>query len=253
MYRKPFLKMAPVLAGVIMMAALFAGCGEGGLKSLFGKKYELIWDDEGFRETADKQYYREGETVRAICPYTCDQDAWLTADGFAVHPTGEPEDEHLVFEFPMPAHDVHVTWDLNDISDMIELVRDELEVCYESRVFTAEGSRVTAIRMFRKYDEVPETRIEYRNLDTGESDAPWKTVVVPDEAVDAVMDVIRENGLARFNDTEEIWPIDGIYYYCEFLNGIEYVTVTSDHMPENGERAFGAVCAALRSYIEAGK
>ena len=76
--------------------------------------------------------------------------------------------------------------------------------------------------------------------------------LVPIEAAQEAFDVIRKNGMDKWNDREKgMTAISGKAYVCKFPGKEDdYIRVTSDHMPEDGTRAFGEVKVAMMKYLK---
>lgn len=91
---------------------------------------------------------------------------------------------------------------------------------------------------------------EYRNGDTDEEEL--YRYFVPAEAAQEVFNVIRETGMDEWNSREkDMTALDGMAYVVKFPDGKgDYQRVTSDHMPEDGNRAFGTVKVTMSKYLK---
>lgn len=75
--------------------------------------------------------------------------------------------------------------------------------------------------------------------------------LVPVEAAQEVLNVIRKSGMDRWNSRSDTVGICGKAYVCKFPDGKgDYIRVTSDRMPEDGSRAFGEVSAAMNAWAK---
>ena len=74
--------------------------------------------------------------------------------------------------------------------------------------------------------------------------------IVPIQAVQEAFDAIRKNGMDKWNSRENgMTALCGKAYVCKFpgKDG-DLIRVSSDHLPEDGTRAFGEVYVILRGY-----
>ena len=91
---------------------------------------------------------------------------------------------------------------------------------------------------------------EYRN--GGSDEEELRSYLVPVEAAQEVFDVIHETGMDTWNSRENgMTALSGMAYVCKFPDGKgDYERVTSDHLPEDGTRAFGEVKVTMSKYLK---
>ena len=75
--------------------------------------------------------------------------------------------------------------------------------------------------------------------------------LVSADAYEKVLEVIKEYRMDHWEE-EEGYPIDGAYYNCLFRIGEDMHQASSEHMPDSGFRAFGAVENAAYSLADDG-
>lgn len=86
----------------------------------------------------------------------------------------------------------------------------------------------------------------------GTEDEKLSRYIVPIEAAQEAFDVIRETGMDKWNSREKgMTALCGMAYVCKFPDGKgDLIRVTSDHLPEDGTRAFGEVRLAMLKYAD---
>ena len=72
--------------------------------------------------------------------------------------------------------------------------------------------------------------------------------LVPPEAYENALQVIRKTGMKEWNENPNLYGITGYYFVCKFLDGEEFIRVTSEHMPEDGKEAYSRAAGALWQY-----
>ena len=74
--------------------------------------------------------------------------------------------------------------------------------------------------------------------------------LVPIEAAQEMLTAVRDSGMANWNEHEGT-AICGMAYVCKFPDGKgDYIRVSSENMPQDGTRAFGTVCSAMRKWTK---
>ena len=73
--------------------------------------------------------------------------------------------------------------------------------------------------------------------------------LVPVEAYEDILEVIRQTGMDTWND-EEGYAITGVYTVCKFQDGDRFIRVTSEHMPLDGENDFDTVAWAMGKWVD---
>ena len=89
-----------------------------------------------------------------------------------------------------------------------------------------------------------------RYTNGGTEDEVRERYLVPLQAAQDAFDAIRESGMDKWNSRKSgMIAICGRICVCKFPDGGGgYIRVTSEHMPEDGAKAFAKVSAALAAY-----
>ena len=73
--------------------------------------------------------------------------------------------------------------------------------------------------------------------------------LIPLEGAQEMLTAVKEAGMADWNKREGI-AICGKAYVCKFPDGRgDYIRVSSDNMPEDGAKRFGAVYTTMRKWM----
>lgn len=82
--------------------------------------------------------------------------------------------------------------------------------------------------------------LEYYKQDEGMKEPNLTKFLVDKNLIDEVYNVIKKNKMDYWNSLprDKVSPICGKYYVCKFLNYNELIRVSSDKMPEDGDKAF---------------
>ncbi|WP_407384552.1 hypothetical protein [Ruminococcus sp.] len=89
---------------------------------------------------------------------------------------------------------------------------------------------------------------EYAN--GGTDDERVTSCLIPLQGAQEMLTAVKDSGMNRWNDRKGV-AICGRAYVCRFPDGKGgYIRVTSDHMPENGSKVFGAVKSAMSRWLK---
>ena len=142
-----------------------------------------------------------------------------------------------------------------DIPDAVEAAAEEgltpgslLIDCFERTVGTPEEQPYSEIVLY-EYDAAHLLLETYSN--GGTPNETRTQYLVPKEAYDKVMKVIRESGMKTWNETANLPGMTGYYFVCKFRDGKDFIRVTSEHMPEDGKEIYWNVSSALGQYAAA--
>lgn len=76
------------------------------------------------------------------------------------------------------------------------------------------------------------------------------TYIVPAEALDRGMKVVRKYRMDTWNDHDDYFGITGKLFVCRFRSDSgEYCRVTSEHMPDDGKSVFAELYNILTEYL----
>lgn len=109
---------------------------------------------------------------------------------------------------------------------------------YEATVATVGGDHYSEMVLYRNANGSYEI-----DLFTKFEDEPEICSVYPaDETYyDAIVSVVKENGIDKWNDTKYVAGLTGKEYAFRFYLDGEYYRVTSDNMPDDGLTALAAI------------
>ena len=72
--------------------------------------------------------------------------------------------------------------------------------------------------------------------------------IVPVEAFRKVLRIFNNYRMSTWETSKNQYPVTGRAVVVKILNGEEYIRVTSDWMPQNGNQVYGEIASALYEY-----
>ncbi len=117
--------------------------------------------------------------------------------------------------------------------------------CFERTVGTPEEQPYDEIVLY-EYDASRLLLEAYHN--GGTPNEQRIQYLIPKEAYENVMQVIRKSGMKKWNQTDNLPGMTGFYFVCQFRDGDEFIRVTSEHMPDDGKEIYRNVSSALGQY-----
>ncbi len=108
---------------------------------------------------------------------------------------------------------------------------------YEATVATVGGDHYSEMVLYRNADGSYEVDLFSKYEDEPEI---CKTYPADETYYDAVLSVVKENGMDKWNDTRFVPGLTGKEYVCRFCLDGEYYRFSSDNMPEDGMHAVAA-------------
>ncbi len=235
--RKFIAVISAILAGGIIMLGLF-GCG--------AKKYKVDYDgDREYYEGAKDEYEAGEKVVLYYDLIATDTDYAFYLDDEKIN-FGYSEDRGFIIEFTMPDHDVKLRCETRNSMEYIPSIDPGtlLVDYYEETVATdgGDGSREITLTY---YDPVQV------KLDVYKGDDEPVSYLVPYDAFWDCLGIMYSEGLESWNSTDDTVSLDGVRIVVKIRNDYgDYLKVTTDKMPEGGERAFDRIRVALSSYIK---
>lgn len=214
------------------------------LTSCKAEKYKVICP-EGLFENV-KNGYREGEQVKIYFPYVAtDTDYTFYLDGERINDYEYSDLKGFVFTFTMPARDV--TLDFDSKNSMVNTVQtfDEITtlVTYTRSIGTADGKYTYKVIL-------ESTEEDYEHLMTVyHEDGNKKIYTVPVSIYESLCNYTEAVSLQSWNDLEEYECLDGKVEAFTILANGEYVTISTDQMPEDGERILNYLHSHLADYM----
>ncbi|MBQ7714613.1 MAG: hypothetical protein IJT70_01955 [Clostridia bacterium] len=233
--------LALILGGAVMFG-LF-GCG--------AKKYRVDYDGEIQFYKGAKDEYAAGEEVKLRYDLIAtDTDYSFYLDGERIN-TDYDDKYGFIIKFTMPEHDVKL--ECRSYNSMVYTPPIE-----EGTVLIDYYDAVVGTDGYDRYDEMVltyldrfEVKLDVYGGYMTDDDGGCVSYVVPYSLVEECYDIIEEEGFRTWSDRDDLTPIDGAFIKLEFYDEDEedYVRVSSEEMPEDGERSFGKIRAAISAYI----
>ena len=223
---------------------MFSGC--------FGsKKYKVDFNGQKDSFSNARDYYKAGEKVEIYYPFIAtDTDYTFYLDDEKISPLYE-DGKGYVIKFKMPDHNVSVkVTSKNSMEyDPDAPTEDKMLVdYYTATVATAEGDSHRELVLYYYSDD--EVKLSVFNQDFNE-DETREDYLVPVEALDKCRSIIKKNKFDKWNDKYEDTGLDGGVTVVRYLNDKdETIRVSTDRMPDDGERKLGEIGAVLSGYVQ---
>lgn len=215
----------------------------------FGAKYSVDYCGSENAFINAQSSYRAGSTVKLRFMIATDTDYSLTVDGKSVNPEMTKDGSEFVFRFKMPDHDIKV-----ELSAKNSMVNTSGENENEDTFLYDYYSAAAGVVGDARYSEMTVNRSSdgtlYLNVYSGNSDTESHTSYTVSSALtDELNEIIEKNKIEKWND-EQGFCIDGAVRVFRFTdkNG-KLIRVSSENMPEDGEKAFSEIRAVMSEYI----
>lgn len=231
----------------IIILATVAGlliCSLICLVSCKAQKYKVICPEGLFVNV--KSDYREGERVEIYFPYVAtDTNYSFYLDGERINDYEYSDQKGFVFTFTMPAKDV--TLDFDSKNSMVNPVQifDEITmlVTYTESIGTASGEYTSKVILESTEDEYEHRMTVYHE------DGNKDIYIVPAEIYESLRNYTETVSLQSWNDLEEYECLDGKVESFTILVNEEYITISTDQMPEDGELIFNYLYSYFTDYM----
>ena len=241
------------ILGGVMMFGLF-GCNEKkeNTSDATEVKYKVDYSGQkGSYENAEDEY-AAGEEVELIYGMIAtDTDYSFTLNGGPLNYDYDDE-KGIIVRFTMPAE--NVTLKCNTKNSMIyepPTVQEDVLLLdsYRSIGATAdgEGDGYDEISLY-SYDNDHVKMCVYHQQ--GDQDEIQTDYLVPYEVVDKCYEIIGQYKLREWKKLSDAESLDGTLLVLKYKDGDEYIRVTSEKMPKDGEKAFNEIEGVLKSYIK---
>lgn len=92
-------------------------------------------------------------------------------------------------------------------------------------------------------------KLSIYSRENAEADENRTDYTVPYEVAERCYGVIKEHKLRLWNDIEEPMSIDGSLTVCKYYDGYEYIRVSTDKMPYNGQEILDMIGDVMAEYI----
>jgi len=223
-----------------MMLSLF-GCG--------GAKFKVDYNGQKDSYTGAKDYYRSGEKVTVYYGFIAtDTDYSFYLDGERIN-TGYDEKKGFVISFTMPDHDVTLVCESRNSMVYVPPIEPGTMLVdyYRATVATVGGDGYDEM-VLSYYDETQASLDVYRLYEPDEKET-CVSYLVPYEAVDRCYEAIDEEDFRSWEGRDDLTAITGAVIVCKFREGDgEYTRVSSENMPEDGQRSMGRIAAIMNEY-----
>ena len=242
---------------VILLTVLMGGMMMFGLSGCGGKKYAVDYCGQKDFYSNAKDSYREGQKVTLYYPLIAtDTDYHFYLDGETLNYLYE-DNKGFAIKFVMPDHDVKLecvstnSMTVESDPEIETLVTDEdvmLVDYYTAVVGTVGGDHYTE-RVLYDYSDTQAKLTVYTKYDGEEEQSV--SYLVPYEAVEKCREIIKKNKLnvwnKKYDGPAPTGGVTAVRFRCD--DG-SYVRVSTDAMPDDGERIMDSIGAVMQSYVK---
>ena len=235
--RKLIKVISAILAGGMIMFGLF-GCGT--------KKYRVDYDgDREYYEGAKDEYEAGEKVVLYYDLIATDTDYAFYLDDERIN-FGYSDDKGFIIEFTMPERDVKLRCETRNSMEYIPPIDPgTLLVDYYEETVATDGGDDSFEMTLTYYDPVQVKLDVY-----GDKDEP-DSYLVPYEAFDVCLGIMYSEKLASWESMDDTVSLDGARKVMKFRDDYgDYIEVSTDRMPGDGEGAFDRIREALSGYIK---
>lgn len=211
------------------------------------RRFSITYEGDVFRVIDPVYDAIPSETVTVKLGLIFDVITNVRVNGKAAAQTDGPDSDYLYYEFEMPAEDVVVQVESNNISVVESEPIIMVDYCETAVAVDDPDSAGDSYELVLYDDQNTELLlIEYRK------DGTEMRYRVPQSALMDLLDVIYGARMDQWNEMEDTTSLDGMLYVCRFNSVGTYYRATSEKMPENGTEAFSEIRAILSSYASEG-
>ncbi len=212
------------------------------LFGLFGcssTKYKV--ETDGSIYDGLKKEYNKGAKVKFHVMIPTDTNFTLYLDGKYLD-MDDFENGEAIYSFIMPDHDVMIT----STSENTMIYKSDVvfEYSYGAAGLADNYQKYHTYRLKERDDSSYLLSVE-----DCDGESTFDEYIVPSSILDELMHCVDTYDMKHWIDLECTDPLDGGYYYIQFLDGKEYVYVSSDFMPEDGRKAYNEIRSILTSYM----
>ena len=242
---------------IIVLALIAVFCITGGIIMLFSScgssKYKVDYCGQMSSYKRAKEYYRAGQEVKLYYNIIAtDTDYSFFLDGKSLKTEYSEKNGYMIY-FVMPSHDVKLECKTYNSMEFTEGNTDEnneiMLVDYYTAVTGTETDRgYTELTLYALNAESATLKV-FRN-DTGDGEEIVEKYTVPYEAVEKCLETAKKYKFADWRNLKDTYPIDGSVTIVKYYDGKQYIKVSTDAMPEGGERQLDEIARVMRSYIK---
>ena len=196
------------------------------------ERYKVICDEFLFENV--KKSYAPGDKVEVYFSLIAsDTDYSFYLDNERISNYEYSDKKGYIISFVMPDHDVELTFESKNSMEYIPVSPDAPEgtalLTYSKRVTSAEDSSVYEMSIYATSD--PDRHL-MRVISYDKSTTEY---TISSRAYDSMYNYITSINIASWNDLEEYEALDGKVITLSVYDYGEYITVSSNHMPTDGE------------------
>ena len=215
------------------------------LTSCKAERYKVICTEGLFINV--KGSYKAGQTVRVYFPMVAtDTDYTFYLDGERINSSGYSDLKGYTIEFTMPAHDVELTVDSNNSMEYVPASADlpvgtEL-FTYTETTYTPEGNTVFRLNV----TNVSDTE---HCMTVSKEDGSTEIYTIPRFPYESLCSYNDITDLSSWNNLDEFDGLEGKSIELSFYYHGEYITLSSDRMPEDGEGVLKYLVSNFTDYM----
>lgn len=229
--------IAVVVALLVSTLAFLTSCKSEG--------YRVICP-EGLFENV-KKGYKAGEKVKIYFPYVAtDTDYTFYLDGERISPSGYSDNKGYLIEFAMPECDVELSVESKNSMEYqpasIDIPEGTVLFSYSEKVFTPDAE--TTFSLTAETTDDPTLHRMTVSDETGIT-----VYVIPRFAYESIYNYDQVADLDDWNSLTEYESLDGTRIELSFYRDGEYVTISSDRMPEDSEGVLKYILSHFTDYM----
>ncbi|MBR2700839.1 MAG: hypothetical protein IKE77_01990 [Erysipelotrichaceae bacterium] len=212
--------------------------------NLFGNKetHKINYDgNKALFENAQDEYPEYSKVLLTLLakPGTIYE---VRKDKYEIQPLKRSTDR-LIYEFVMPKRDVKI-----QVTETSKKKKELLLFEYYTRITGTPIPRpyyqIQVCQMADGLLKIKET------VEGGSNDQVINTYVISGEMKQEIRNLITKYDLEGWNSLENAECIDGEAESFRYLEDNTYITVSVNHMPEDGQRILGTIANTLRKHMK---
>ena len=226
----------------LMIALCFMGCAKG-------NRYRVDYDGVKDLYEGAKDSYRAGQEVTLyFTMIATDTDYSFCLDGEPID-FDYDDKKGFIIRFTMPNHDVKLECNSENSMVYVPMWDGEADVmlidCYWETAATVGGDGHHELVVTTTEDPKQVRLDEYIKEEGGEETCT--TFYIPYQVADECLWIIEAYDLAEWNDMEDAVSLDGAKKVCKFWDGETHIRVSTEHMPEDGEKTLDLLFEMLQN------
>ena len=244
-------QLKKIISAIIILT--LGGAVMLGLSGCFGKKYNIDYCGQKSSFDGAKDSCRAGERVELRFSHIAtDTDYYFYVDGQRVNPDYDSNRRCYVISFTMPERDVTVKYSSKNSMVYEPEKEGKILIDYYTAVVGTNGGDHHYELVLSTYKDGKE-KLEVFEGDDFEGGEPetCTTYIVPAEASSRCYQHIDDSQMRVWNNKYDGPAICGGVTAVKFLDDDgTYTRVSTDKMPDDGERRMGEIRALLSGYLK---